>query len=159
MKPRFNYKFIRENIKDFETSIQLRKLDGNPKKVSDLYDHWRNLTTQIDEIRHKRKVISRQQNVEEGKVVKQKLKELESEQSKIEQELLCEVRLLPNLLHSSVPHSQERLIRTVGSKPTFDFSMKPFPQIAKDLDLVDFESAALTSGGNKIFFCVLVSIY
>ncbi len=62
---------------------------------------------------------------------------------------------LPNVPDSSVPdgdESKNRIERTWGVAPTFDFSPKPHWEIGEALGILDFASAAKISGAR---FCVL----
>lgn len=88
--------------------------------------------------------------VEEGKGMKEEVKEKESELSSIEQELHAEIRRYPNLLREDVPvgqdaHSNE-LVRTVGAPISFSFEPKDHLELGKSLGVIDMDRAVKVSG-------------
>lgn len=54
--------------------------------------------------------------------------------------------LLPNICHPSVPAEQEQVIKVVGEQRKFDFPFQDHLTLAAWSDLLDFESAAVTTG-------------
>jgi seryl-tRNA synthetase len=84
------------------------------------------------------------------KSLKAEIKTAEDSQSKVEeqlQELLLDV---PNLAQASVPdgpdESYNRVERTVGAPPSFDFEPRPHWELGEKLGILSFERAAALSG-------------
>lgn len=150
MKPHLNYKFIRDHVADYERSIQLRRLTApdTPKKVKELYNRWRDVLQEAERLRHERKVLASEKKIEEGKQLRVRLKALEIEEVQLQEQLFQEASTLPNLIHPEAPELEPKILRVVGSPPEFNFPSKTFMQLAKDLDLLDFDSAAIASGDN-----------
>lgn len=78
----------------------------------------------------------------------------EKEAEDCNQELQRLLSLLPNLPASDVPEgedeSQNKVIRTVGTVPTFDFTPKSHFDLGEALGLMDFERAAKLSGARFV---------
>jgi len=91
----------------------------------------------------------REAHVAAGRVMKEAVAELEARVKTSQAEFDEVVRELPNFLHPSVPEGGEEdfvTLRTVGEPRKFDFTPRDHLEIAKDLDLVDFESASKVAG-------------
>lgn len=87
--------------------------------------------------------------------VSAKVKELNETLKECEKTLRDHLLQLPNLLDDSVPvgddDSANRIERTSGNKPTFDFEPKDHVDIGEQLGILDFERAAKLSGSR---FCI-----
>jgi seryl-tRNA synthetase len=54
---------------------------------------------------------------------------------------------IPNLTHPETPSpGNEKLISLHSTPPKFDFAFKDHLDLGKEMDLIDFESGAITSG-------------
>jgi len=86
----------------------------------------------------------------EMKGVSDKIKQLEEDLRRAEEELRSYLLQIPNLPHDSVPigrDSRDNLeIRRVGDIPEFSFSPRPHWDIGKHLGILDFENAAKITG-------------
>ena len=86
----------------------------------------------------------------------QRIKAGEGELATIETEAAGTLKLIPNLLHDSVPDGESeadnQVVSTWGDKPAFDFEPKAHWDIGEALGILDFEAAAKISGAR---FCVL----
>ena len=84
------------------------------------------------------------------KGLKSDIKEGEERQQNAEAALQDLLLLIPNLPDADVPvgedESQNRLERTVGEPPVFDFEVKAHWDIGEALGIIDFERAAKISG-------------
>ncbi len=155
---RENPELIRNNLAKREDPEKLRLLDALIQ-----YDkEWRQLLTRVNELRHRRRVVTEKIAglKKEGKETAGKLREAKSTSEEI-QKLEKEVedrkakvnRLLyrlPNLLHESVPvgkdESANEIVRVVGKPPKFNFPPRNHLEIAQDLGLIDAERAAKVAG-------------
>ncbi|MBI4435319.1 serine--tRNA ligase [Candidatus Uhrbacteria bacterium] len=88
--------------------------------------------------------------VDEGKGIKEQVKEKEAELSRVEGELATELKRYPNILRDDVPVGKDEtgneLLRTFGEPTKFDFEPKDHLDLGTDLDLIDMDRAAKVSG-------------
>jgi len=158
-------KLIREHPEVVRSNLEKR---GEPEKLRMLDDlirfdkEWRQLLTRVNELRHKRRLVTEEiaqlkkdgkdtsKKVEEAKNIPKEIQKLEAQveerKEKVNQLLLS----LPNLLHESVPVGKDEsanvVVRVVGKPPKFDFEPKNHLEIAQNLGLIDVERAAKVTG-------------
>ncbi len=149
---------VRSNLEkreDFEKLRMLEDLISRDKK-------WRQLLTRVNELRHKRRMITEDiarlkkggkdisQKIEEAKDIPREIEKLEVQVEAQKERAHYILMRLPNLLHESVPvgkdESANQIIRVVGEPPKFDFEPKNHLDIARNLGLIDAERAAKTVG-------------
>jgi len=158
-------KLIREHPeivrKDLKKRGDLEKL----KMLDDLIAHdkrWRRLLTEVNELRHKRKVITTEiarlkkrredvsKQMKEAKRIPQDIKKLEKQVEEYKEKVDSILLRLPNILHESVPfgkdESENIVVKIVGKLPKFDFEPKSHVEIALNLGLIDFDRAAKVAG-------------
>jgi len=158
-------KLIRDSPEIVRKNLEKR---GDPDKLKLLDDliqldkEWRQLLTRVNELRHRRRIVTEEiaKLKKEGKDTAQKLTEAKSIPKEIEKlEAQVEERRekvdsmllrLPNLLHDSVPvgkdESANEIVRFVGKPPKFDFKPKNHLEIAENLGLIDADRAAKVAG-------------
>jgi len=158
-------KLIRENPEKVRENLKKRGDSALLRQLEDLIRHdeqWRQLLTQVNELRHKRRVVTEEiaKLKKEGKNVEEKVNEAKNipEQiSKLEKMVEAQkekannlLYRLPNLLHESVPigkdESSNETVRIVGKPVKFGFSPKNHLEIAQSLNLIDLERAAKVAG-------------
>jgi seryl-tRNA synthetase len=154
-------KFVRDNLALVESNARQRNVDADPRRVVELYDLRNRLLQSIEALRRSRNEVAaamkqklpqeeRQRLIEEGKRLKEELPGLEEELQRTEQELNREAMRLPNLSHPDAPigtgEEGNREIRRWGAPVEFSFPAKDHLELARSLDLVDFEAAARVSG-------------
>jgi seryl-tRNA synthetase len=87
---------------------------------------------------------------EELKAQSERVKGLETELAAIETQIEDRLLEIPNVPHPTVPDGQteaeNRLVRTWGEKPAFDFEPKAHWELGEKLGILDFERAAKLSG-------------
>jgi seryl-tRNA synthetase len=163
-------KLIRENPEFVKENLAKR---GNPENgkildaLIDLDREWRETLTKLNELRHKRKLVT----VEIAKLKKagedadskvKKAKAIDAEITIVEKQVTeKEVRIrgylmvLPNLLHETVPFGKDEhdnvQIRTWGQTPNFGFSVKNHIDLALNLDIIDVERAGKVAG-SRFFY-------
>ena len=119
-------------------------------KFLELDKTWRERTKNVDELRAKLNQLSRERKIDEAKLVKEKLKGVESELPEMESKRLSALKALPNLPLPDVPEGKNetfnKTLREVGKKPVFDFPPRDYIEIGQKLDLIDTERAAKVSG-------------
>jgi len=88
--------------------------------------------------------------------VGERIKDLDAELRKLEEESEALAAWIPNLPHESVPpgrdSAQNQLVRASGTPPEFDFEPRPHWDIATRLGLLDFERAPKISGSGFLLF-------
>ena len=87
---------------------------------------------------------------DEMKALGAEIKERETALHAIEDEMRDLLLHVPNIPHPSAPdgktEADNRVVRTHGEKPTFDFEPKEHVELGEKLGIVDFERAAKLSG-------------
>ncbi len=157
--------FIRENSLLFDELLKKRFLDPKSEKILKLDSKKRELLTNSQELRSKRKVLSSsfsklndsQKSEIQNKVqiIKNDLDKLEIETSKIDKELKEILSSLPNLPHKDVPigkdENSNKVIKTVGEIPSYSFKVKPHYELGENLKMLDFEQAGKVSGTRFVY--------
>ncbi len=158
-------KLIRDNPESVRENLTKRGDSAVLKQLEDLirYDkEWRRLLTQINELRHKRRVVTEEiaklkkdgknteKKVDEAKKISEQIDTLEKMVETRKERTNSLLYRLPNLLHESVPigkdESSNETVRLVGKPVEFEFSPKNHLDIAQDLNLIDIERAAKVAG-------------
>lgn len=112
------------------------------------------LRTRANEIASKIPSVSsdeeRRPLIDEGKALKEQIKEKEALLSDVEEKLNVELKRYPNILRDDVPEgeddTQNELMRTFGEPTSFSFEPKDHLDIGVNLDLIDMDRAAKVSG-------------
>jgi len=161
-------KILRENPKLVKESEKKR---GNSiKQVDDIIkldEDWRKLTKQVEQLKHKRNVVSLEINKlkKNKKDTSQKIKEMQevakkinnldnkaNEQLKLRDALLIKVG---NIIHKSVPKGKSekdnKVIRKWGKPTKLSFTPKIHVELMESSNLGDFETSAKTSGNGFYF--------
>ena len=141
---------IRQNPDKIKEGIKRKNV--NPKIVDDFlaFDKiWRELVKKSDNLRASQKKLGKE-NIEEAKKIKQQIRLIEKELKQIEiqrEEVLFQ---MPNLPFDNVPVGENEkgniVLREFGKKQKIDFSPKDHLELAKNLDIIDFETASKVSG-------------
>jgi seryl-tRNA synthetase len=122
----------------------------------------RHLITRVNELRHRRNMISEEigrlrkkgeevsELIEEAKRLPDELKELEEKRIGVEKRLRRILYRLPNILHSSVPvgagEEDNVVIRTWGEPPEFSHPPRDHIDLGLGLNLIDVERAGKVAG-------------
>ncbi len=160
-------KLIRSNPDSIKTALKKR---GDDPSLVDKYltldEQWRAKQHEIDELRAKQNKVSdeiakmKKEGKKADKVISdmKKLSDDIKEQTEslkaLEQEVISNALVIPNIPHKSVPEGADSKsnieIRKHGKSKTFDFKPKPHDEIGKNLGILDFESAARVSGSRFV---------
>jgi seryl-tRNA synthetase len=162
-------KLIRNHIHVIRTALQNRnykeselfdfiKIDVTHRELlqeTELLKNQRNIVS-TEVANFKKASISADHLIEEMRIVGDRIKELDDEIQILDDMLKSLLISFPNIPHESVPvgnSEQENIeVRRVGDIPTFNFEIKPHWDIAKDLDILDFEAAAKVTGSRFVFY-------
>jgi seryl-tRNA synthetase len=151
---------LRERRDEIIESCLARHVDGDLDATIALHERTNEMRTALNEANRQRNEHQkagqkkldddeRAAHAIEGRRLKDEVSILEEKAREIEGELEAALRQLPNFLHPETPRGNEedwKLLSTSGEPRSFDFPAKDHLDLASDLDLVDFESAAKVSG-------------
>ncbi len=154
---------VRENLKRRGDPENLRMLD----ELIDCDRKWRQLLTELNELRHQRKTITMEiatlkkkgedvgDRISKAKAVDAEITRLEKKVSDLEEKKHNLLMRLPNLLHESVPFGRDEHdnvpLRTWGEIPEFKFPVKDHIELGLSLDIMDIERAGKIAGARFFY--------
>lgn len=150
--------FIRENRELVQEKSKQKGYDVDLDQLLGFDTKRRELLSQVEDLRRQRNDLSEstkggrpsEEQITEGKRIRDELGALEHQLSSIEQEFFTLLKTVPNIALDHVPvgaSEQENVVtKEWGEKPHFDFESKPHWVLAEMHDLVDKERAAKISG-------------
>ena len=160
---RENPELVRENLKRRGDPENLRMLD----ELIDCDRKWRQLLTELNELRHQRKTITMEiaalkkkgedvgGRISKAKAVDAEITRLEKKVSDLEEKKRNLLMRLPNLLHESVPFGRDEHdnvpLRTWGEIPEFKFPVKDHIELGLSLDIMDIERAGKIAGARFFY--------
>ncbi len=154
-------KFIREHadlVKDgarkkhIEVDIdKLIALDDERKKLQQTFNEHRTKQNEVSaKIAQTQDPAERERMISEMKLVKNELQEAEASLKKVMKEWQLLMLQVPNVPDMTVPEGKSdadnKEIRTVGDKTKFSFAPKSHIELMQNLDMIDLERGAKTSG-------------
>ncbi|MDD2751736.1 MAG: serine--tRNA ligase [Candidatus Omnitrophica bacterium] len=160
-------KFIRENKELVEKSIQDRNLKLDLSGLIALDESRRKILGELELLRAQRNKANDEISVflKEKKDAKPKIaamKEisakidgLEKELKEIDDSLAKLILTFPNIPHSSIPRGDptcNKIVRTWGEPPKFDFKPITHVEISQNLDIIDLPRATKITGSNFILY-------
>lgn len=155
-------KRIRNNPDEIKNGLKNKGVDAEIDKILDIDKKLRQLENETDELKHRRNVVSKEislkkKNKEDAsnaisdmqkvaKTIKANDNEIQKYKSSLS-ELLFNT---PNTPHSSAPigisEKDNIVVREVGKKDEFNFSIKDHIELAENNSLIDFERGAKIAG-------------
>ncbi|ELZ65210.1 serine--tRNA ligase [Haloferax sp. Atlit-10N] len=163
---------LRDEPERVRDALAARNMEGvDIDRVLDVYDEWRSLKAEGDDLRHERNEVSQKigQLKQEGKdeeaqeaidrsgELKTELQELEARADELEAELDDALMELPNLPHESVPvgadEADNEEVRRVGFDDLRELpdEVTPHYDLGEELDIIDEGRAAKTTGSGFYF--------
>lgn len=151
-------KFIRENLELCKSAAinKNRVVDWDALLATD--DKRRDLIGQSEVLRGQRNKSaggSDEKTREAGKKIKEELKLIEDQLREVEQQFALLMYTVPNIPDASVPIGKDESgnveIRKFGVPTVFDYPIKDHIELAKSLDLIDFDRGAKV-GGSRAYF-------
>ncbi len=143
-------KFIRENPDTVKEAVKHKKAHVDVDKLLELDQERRKLRTAIENLNQEKNEAAKNKNIEQGKLVKESLVSLEERFKVLDAEYTELMLKLPNVPSSHTPigadESENKVIKTVGEIPRFNFEPKEHWELGKALDILDNETAAEVSG-------------
>ena len=153
-----NIKLLREKPDFFKKKFQDRNIKLNIDDLLNLDKQNREIINKKEKLEQERKIISKNKDEEKFKKSKQisnEIKKLENDLEVLKEGINKILYFLPNIALDDVPiGSDEKFnkeMRKVGKIPNFKFKPKSHYEIGKNLNLMDFDVAARTSGARFVF--------
>ena len=153
-----NIKLLREKPDFFKKKFQDRNIKLNIDDLLNLDKKNREIINKKEKLEQERKIISKNKDEEKFKKSKQisnEIKKLETDIEVLKVSINKILHFLPNIALDDVPiGSDEKFnkeLKKVGKIPNFKFEPKSHYEIGKNLNLMDFDVAARTSGARFVF--------
>ncbi|HUC94538.1 MAG TPA: serine--tRNA ligase [Candidatus Saccharimonadales bacterium] len=149
--------FIRENKDLVQKGVANKQFDISlVDKVLELDEKRRKLILDVEQLRAKRnKIADEKKPSDEGKKIKEELKDKEPEQEKIGKEYLEALQKVPNLPSEKAPvgkNDKDNVeVKKWGIPTKFDFEPKDHLELGKSLGILDFETGAKVTGSQFFF--------
>ena len=144
-------KIIRENPEKIQQAAADKNVDIDIKELLILDQKRRELITQVEAMKVEQKKAER----DEAARIKGELKKIEGTAKKTNQEFQALMRLVPNPAQDDVPVSPDesgnKVLRTYGEKPKFDFKPKDHLVLGEKADIIDTRRATKVSGARFTF--------
>lgn len=143
-------KFIRENPKLVEEKSLQKGYKVDVQKLLEVDEERRKLIEEVDQLRSDRKKAADKRDQEVGQTIKTKLHELEPKLEKLHEEFYFLIRDIPNMPMEDVPvgkdESENKPVKKWGTPKKYDFEVKDYDQLGKDLNIIDTDTASKVSG-------------
>ena len=156
-------KFIRENTDVVCQALENKKEKAELDKLLDLDKQRRDLLCKGEKLKAelnkaseeiaclvKEKQPPPKDKIEQNRSLSQQIKEIDTRAAAAEQELLGLQLSIPNIPHESVPVGPDetfnKIVRTWGKEPEFDFKAQNHVELGQKLDILDFPRAAKITG-------------
>jgi len=148
--------FIRENPEKVKKACKDKNVQISVDLILDLDAEKRRVQTEIENLKAEQNKISRggkdnSSLIVQAKEIKERIKSLEPQMEKAENELKLLLLEVPNIPFDDVPvgkdDSENKVLRHVGHKPIFLFTKpKDYMELGEKLDLIDTERAGKVAG-------------
>ena len=160
-------KFIRDNKDLVKDSIKTRGYKLDIDELLKLDEEHRKLLSEVEELRSKRnkandeiaQAMKAKKNPKEiinsMKPVSQKIVDLETKVEDISQKIAKITYIIPNIPDKSIPiggPENNKIVKSWGKNPNFDFNPKSHIELAEALDIICFGIAAKITGSNFILY-------
>jgi seryl-tRNA synthetase len=162
--------YLRERADDYRAALKNRGASVDIERFVQLDAERRRTIAQVEQLKAQRNSASDEiarlrkskqdatAQIDAMKKVGDDIKSLDAQLATLEAELGNLELYFPNVPHESVPvgpdESANRIERTWGEKPSFDFDPKPHWEIGESLGILDFERATKITGAR---FAVLLA--
>lgn len=154
---------VRKNLEKRGDVEKLKMLD----ELIEYDEKWRQTLTELNRLRHERKVITvdianlkkkgkdASEKLEEAIKILRNIEKLEKKVKEYRNKIDYDLLRLPNLLHESVPFgeddSENVVMKFWGNPPEFGFKPKNHLEIALNLGLIDVNRAAKVAGHGFVY--------
>jgi seryl-tRNA synthetase len=154
--------YLREHADEYRTALKNRGASVDLERFVELDAERRRTIARVEQLKNQRNTASQEiaqlkknrqdasSQIDAMKKVGDEIKELDARLAEIEAELENLELYFPNVPDASVPvgpdESANRVERTWGEKPSFDFEPKAHWEIGEALGILDFERATKITG-------------
>jgi seryl-tRNA synthetase len=153
--------YLRENADAYRAALRNRNTQAELDRFLDLDAERRRIITTVEALKNQRNTASQEiaalkkskqdasGQIEAMKRVGEQIKQLDERLVEVERDLRDVELRFPNVPEPSVPVGDEtanRVERTWGRKPAFDFAPRPHWEIGEALGILDFDRAAKITG-------------
>src|SRR5262249_55920894 len=160
-EPMLDIHFIRENLAAVKANCVNRNVKADPERAVQLDDERKRLVQDAQVLQQRANEVpklipkekdsaKKQELIQEGKSLREKIAAAEKQVKQVEADRDAVLLTIPNMTHPDAPVSTDpngnKVIKTWGTPPKFDFPAKDHVAIAEALDLVDFEAGANVAG-------------
>ena len=158
-------KFIKDQSKKIKADLKKRNLSERVKLVDEvinLYDTWLARKKEVEQLRHKRNLVSQEVNqlkkagkdasakLKEVKAIPPKIDQAEEKQKKSQERIQQILANIPNIMHPKVPtgktEKDNKVLRKWGDIKKPSFSLVNHAGLIEKNGLADFETARKVSG-------------
>ncbi len=158
--------FIRDNLQAVKDNCVNRGVQADVDRVVALDDERKRLLHELQVNQQRGNEVSKamskekdpavkQQLIAEGRTLREAETGMKAQVKQVEQDLHAAKLTIPNMTHPDAPvgatADANKVIRRWGEPRKFEFTSKNHVELAKALDLVDFEAGASVSG-QKFYF-------
>jgi len=161
-------KFIFENQKFLEEVAKTKKIDIDVAELIKIYQNKKELTIKLEELQKQRNENSdamknitklseteKDKLIKKGKDIKKEINKLEDKIKPLEQKFTTQMMMVPNVYSNDTPvgdsDEDNKEVFKWGELPKFNFEPKDHLELAKSLDLIDFEKGVKVSGFRGYF--------
>lgn len=161
-------KYIRANPERVKAGVEAKGEKVNLEEYLALDKERLSMLVQVDSLKAERNKASEeiaaevrkggnpQERIEAMRAVAKRIKEYDEQLKSLEEKLEKLLLWIPNVPHQSVPigrgEEDNKIVRTWGKPPEFDFQPLAHWDIAEALDIVDFKRGASISASNFVVF-------
>ncbi len=144
-------KLIKEHRDIVEAAIKNKHAAAvDLDRILSLYEERRGLLEKITNLNTEKNKAAAARNIEAGRMVKEDLQKTEERLREVMKEFIALMSLIPNIPSVDTPigkdETENKVIRTWGEKPQFNFKPKEHFEIGANLFLIDNERAAKVTG-------------
>ena len=143
-------KFIRENKDIVAQAVKNKNRQVDLDELLDLSDKRKSLKQEIDNINQKRNEAAKARDAEAGSQLKKELETLEVDFNEVDKKFIALMAKVPNVPSIDTPvgpdESGNKVVRSWGEIPKFDFEPKEHDELGKALGILDIETAGQVSG-------------
>ena len=154
--------YLRDHADEYRAALEKRGIKVDFDRFLDLDAERRRTIARVETLKNQRNKASQEiaalkknkqdagAQIEAMKRLGDEIKQLDALLARIEDDLQNLELYLPNVPHDSVPEGRDesanRVERTWGEKPGFDFKPKPHWDLGEALGILDFDRAAKIAG-------------
>lgn len=143
-------KFIKENKDLIVQAAKNKNREVDVDRIVLIAEERKRLRTEIDNVNQQRKLAAQDRNAELGIKLKNDLEQLEKDFAEADKLFVSLMIKVPNIYSADTPvgpdESGNKVIRSWGEKPNFNFTPKEHFELGKALGIIDTETATEVSG-------------